>query len=432
VEALRSYDRAIALRPDYADAHCNRGVVLYKLRRWDESLASYERAIALEPGMAAGWCNHAALLRDRGDARRALRSCERWIAIAATDAAAHIARGNVLQELRDWPGALSSYDRAIALDPECGEAHFCKSVALLLCGDLVPGWVEHEWRWKNLNGPNIKDPRHFRQPLWTGQEPLAGQTILLYGEQGFGDTLQFCRYASLVAERGARVLLEVREPLRRLMHSLVGPAGILRRGDPLPEFDRHCPLMSLPLAFGTTLGTIPAPRRYLAADASDVTRWRACLGEDRPRIGLAWSGNSLHPHDHRRNVPLAELLAALPASCHYVSLQKEVRDSDLRALREHAMVTDFSSELGDFAVTAALCECLDLVITVDTSVAHLCGALGVRTWVLLPSHPDWRWLLDTEDSPWYPTLRLFRQDAAGGWSGVLRRVAAAMQALPDV
>jgi len=432
-DALRSYDRAIGIRPDFAAAHCNRGFVLDKLHRWDGALSSFDRAIALDPGMTRAWLNRCALLRDLGATERALESADRWIGIAPSDPCAHIARGNALTQLREWSLGGASYDRAIELSPGCGEAHFCKSLALLQQGDFEKGWPEHEWRWKNLNGPNVKDPRHFKQPLWLGELSVEGKSILLYGEQGFGDVLQFCRYASLVAERGGRVLLEVREPLCRLMQSLAGPACVLRRGDPLPDFDYHCPLMSLPLAFGTRIDTVPAQRRYLAAEANKVEQWQTWLDKTtRPRVGLVWSSGSAMPGGHRRDIPLAELVRYLPEGYEYVSLQKEVRASDRELLHAQTPILDFAERLHDFSDTAALCECMDLVISVDTGLAHLAGALGAPTWVVLPHHPDWRWLLDREDSPWYPTMRLFRQGPTGVWGGVLQQITVAIKTLHAV
>jgi tetratricopeptide (TPR) repeat protein len=429
-DAVHSYDSALLLRPDFAAAHCNRGFVLDKLHRFGEALASFERAIALDPGMSGAWLNRCALFRDLGETHRALESSEAWIQAAPSDPAAHIARGNALTLLREWHRASASYDRAIDLSPDCGEAHFSKSLALLQQGDLENGWREHEWRWKNLNGPNIKDPRHFSCPLWLGQYPLEGKRILLYGEQGFGDVLQFCRYAQLVAERGGQVLLEVREPLYRLMRSLAGPVSLFRRGDQLPQVDYHCPVGSLPLAFCTRLDSIPAPRRYLAAETGKIAEWHARLGpKTRPRIGLVWRSGAQMPGGYRRDVPLAELLRSLPAGYQYVSLQKEFRGTDREVLRDHTSVVDFAECLHDFSDTAALCECMDLVVSVDTSLAHLAGALGATMWLLLPRHPDWRWLLDREDSPWYPTMTLLRQERAGEWSGVLREMALRIETL---
>jgi hypothetical protein len=252
---------------------------------------------------------------------------------------------------------------------------------------------------------------------------LAGKTILLYGEQGFGDTLQFCRYAKSVADLGARVILEVQKPLMPLLADLDGPSQLIATGSALPPLDYHCPLMSLPLAFNTCLDTIPASVPYLLADPIKVARWRERLGETKaPRIGLVWSGSATNLNDHNRSIRLADWVPYLPARCQFVSLQKDVREADAATLESTPTVLNFADELNDFSDTAALCECMDLVISVCTSVAHLSGALGKDTWVMLGFAADWRWLLDRADSPWYPSMKLYRPRNRGDWQGVFGQV----------
>ena len=253
--------------------------------------------------------------------------------------------------------------------------------------------------------------RNFTQPQWFGHENIAGKTILLPAEQGFGDTIQFCRYVPLVAARGARVILEVQEPLSELMTSLTGASQIVSKGDPLPDFDIHCPLLSLPLAFGTRLETIPSAVPYLRASSQAVMNWDTRLGpKRRPRMALPGLVEPTHPNDHNRSIGLGALLPLLDIDATFVSLQKDVRTEDATVLKERSDLLHFGDALKDFSDTAALISNLDLVISVDTSVAHLAGALAKPVWVLLPFIPDWRWLLDRADSPWYPTARLFRQD----------------------
>jgi tetratricopeptide (TPR) repeat protein len=334
-------------------------------------------------------------------------------------------RGNTLHELKRFEEALASYDRALMLQPDYAEAHFNEAFCRLLIGDLDRGWKKHEWRWETAHQRNGK--RNFAQPQWTGQQDIAGKTILLHAEQGFGDTIQFCRYVPHVVERAGRVILEVPKPLRELMSTLPGVAQIVSKGDPLPDFDIHCPLLSLPLAIGTRLETIPSATPYLRASKSAVMDWNARLGpRSRPRIGLAWSGHPMHKNDHNRSIGLSTLLPRLGLNATYVSLQKDVRVADTELLKERADILQFGDALGDFSDTAALISNLDLVISVDTSVAHLGGALAKPVWVLLPFVPDWRWLLDREDSPWYPTARLFRQDETRQWDNVIARVQAAL------
>ena len=317
----------------------------------------------------------------------------------------------------------------LALKPGYAEACWNKSLALLVTGDFKPGWELYEWRWKAETLTTVYE-RLFSQPLWLGKDPLAGKTILLHSEQGMGDTIQFCRYARLVAGLGARVILEIDASLVGLFQNLEGADLVIARGTPLPPFDCHCPLMSLPLAFRTDLETIPAAVPYLEVGKDRLAKWGARLGEKRaPRVGLVWSGRVLHKNDHNRSLGLAELISHLPAGCQYLSLQKEIRDMDRPVLASHGGILHFEDELVDFGDTAALCELMDVVVSVDTSVAHLAGALGRPVWILLPYMPDWRWLLDRADSPWYPSARLYRQERTGEWSGVLERVQADLLAL---
>jgi glycosyl transferase family 9 (putative heptosyltransferase) len=330
-----------------------------------------------------------------------------------------------LREQRRFEEALACYDRALALRPGYVEAHSNEGMCRMLIGDFHRGWQKIEWGWIAARRRNAK--RSFAQPQLFGSNKLEGKTVLLHAEQGFGDMIQFCRYAPLVAERGGRVILEVYEPLRELMGTLPGVAQIVTTGEPLPDFDMHCPLLSLPLALGAGSATILSQTPYLRASPPAVTEWNDRLGpRHRPRIGLAWSGRPSHDNDHNRSMRLSSLLAAL-AGCNatYVSLLQDVREDDAPVL-QGSNVLHFGKELKTYADTAALIANLDLVISVDTSVAHLAGALAKPLWILLPFTPDWRWLLDRDDSPWYPTARLFRQDETRGWDSVMTRVHAAL------
>jgi hypothetical protein len=382
------YDRALALDPAFADAHVNRGIVLSELLRFDEAVASYRQAIALDPAHALAYSN----------------------------------LGNALRETGEDDTSVHCYDKAIALDPAYPEARWNKSLSLMLRGDLVAGLPLYEWR--NEVDLYKHRKRHFTQPAWTGEQSLASQTVLLYAEQGFGDTLQFCRYAPLVAARGAKVVLEVQRPLLDLLTGLKGVAQVVAAGDELPAFDMQCSIMSLPFAFGTTLESIPAKRKYLQASAELKKEWTKRLGRStgRLRVGLAWSGNPQHRNDHNRSLVLRDLLTCLPEGPQYVCVQKELREADKAVLADNPQIGFYGSDLNDFSDTAALCAKLDLIISVDTSVAHLAGALGVTTWLLLPHVPDWRWLLHREDSPWYPSMKLYRQQQRGDWTAVFERV----------
>ncbi len=270
---------------------------------------------------------------------------------------------------------------------------------------------------------NISDTRDFYVPQWLGAESLQDKTILLHAEQGFGDTIQFCRYVPLVAKLGAKVILEVQRPLVKLLSGLEGVSLIVARGDKIPVFDYHCALLSLPLAFRTELHTIPSVSRSIVSDKSKAANWATTLGKKtKPRVGLVWSGSTIHQNDYNRSLVLSQLLPYLPSNCEYVSLQKEIRDTDREVLVKQSGIRHFGSNLNDFTDTAALCELMDVVMSVDTSVAHLAGTLGRPTWVLLPFLPDWRWLLDREDSPWYPSLKLYRQEKIDNWDSVLEKV----------
>ena len=428
-EALASYDRALTVRPDYAEAFSNRGNALHGLKRLEEAVASYDRALTLRPDYAEALYNRGLALRELQRFEEALASYDRALTLRPEYAEALLNRGITLQyELKRFEEALANYDRALTLRPDYAEAHFNEALCRMLIGDLNRGWEKHEWRWESKQVRN--DKRNFAQPLWLGSNEITGKTILLHAEQGFGDTIQFCRYVPLVVERAARVILEVQKPLHELMSTQPGAAQIVSRGDPLPDFDIHCPLLSLPLAFGTRLETIPSATPYLHASPQAAMSWNARLGpKSRPRIGLAWSGRPTHKNDHNRSVRLSSFLPLLDFDATFVSLQREVRVNDATALQDRSDLLHFGDALENFSDTAGLISNLDLVISVDTSVAHLAGALAKPVWVLLPFIPDWRWLLDRNDSPWYPTARLFRQDDARAWDTVIARVHAALYEL---
>jgi hypothetical protein len=343
----------------------------------------------------------------------ALALLERVIAAHPTSVDGLLSYGNTLFELNRNDEAIACYDKVIAIEPDHPDAHFGKAFPVLANGDYALGWKLYEWRWKTK--PFHPLIRKYDQPQWSGDADLGGKTILIYGEQGFGDSIQFSRYLKLF--NNCRVIFEVRKPLAPLFRDY----EIAAQGEPLPSFDYHCPLMSLPLAFQTTIETIPTALP-IRADAAKIDKWRKLLGKKtKPRVGLTWAG---HPHSHndsRRSIPLETLLPIMTDNVEWFSLQSEVRDSDRKALGR-APLRDYTRRLHDFAETAALISHMDVVISVDTSIAHLAGALGKPLWLLLAFHPDFRWLRDRTDSPWYPTARLFRQSSDGAWPDVLQRV----------
>lgn len=459
-EALTCYDSALAVHPDYLLALNNRGIVLRELRRLDASLESYDRAIALEPNNATAFNNRAVTLIEMKRFEEALAGCERALALQPKYAEAYSNRANALRNLRRFSESLASYDRAISIRPNCVEAHINRGVTLmeqkrfadalkcyeraislkpdnadahfnmahcrLLTGDFKRGWQDYEWRWKTAQARNGK--QDFDRPQWSGKEEIAGKTILLHAEQGFGDTIQFCRYVCLVKQRGARVILQVQPSLKRLLTGLPGADMVVASGEPLPPFELHCPLLSLPRAFNTQLATIPPMHSPLIVQHQLRQSWETRLGPKlRPRIGIAWSGRATHPQDHNRSIPLRHLLGFLALPFQFISLQKDVRDEDQNVLQaEGRGILHFGPMLTDFSETAALVSLVDLVVSIDTSVAHLSASLGRPTWILLPFVPDWRWMLDREDSPWYPSVRLFRQQQSGEWGEVIARVKGAI------
>ena len=424
-EALASYDHAVELRPDYAEALFNRGNTLHGLKRFEEALATYDRLLKLRPDYAGALFNRGIILHELNRFEEALASYDRLLKLRPDCAEALFNRGNTLHELKRFEEALASYDRAIESRPGYAEALCSEAVCHLLIADFDRGWEKYESRWGTKQLRTVK--RSFVQPQWTGIDDVRGKTILLYAEQGFGDAIQFCRYVPLVAERGARVIVEVPRPLQELITALSG-AHVVSRGDPLPDFDMHCPLLSLPLAFGTRLETIPSTTLYQRVSPRALINWDARLAsrKHRARIGLAWSGNPRHLNDHNRSIRLSSLLSFLDVTATFVSLQKDIRPEDATVLKNQSDLLHFGDELETFSHTAALVSTLDLVISVDTSVAHLAGALAKPVWVMLPFIADWRWLLDREDSPWYPTVRLFRQDETRAWDSVIARMRTAL------
>jgi len=420
--AIDSYRKAIEAEPGLVDAHTGLAFALQQRGRLAEAAERYRRALELQPDHADALCNLGALLNgfDRHD--EAAASYRRVLAGHPDHVAAHCNMGVALMARNDVDGAVECYRRAIAVNPDFADAHWNLSLAQLVQGDLANGWRGYEWRLRTKR----HTPRSFEQPIWDGGK-LAGETILLHREQGLGDTVQFMRYAPLVAARGGRVILEVQPPLARLAAGMKGVAEVIAAGAALPRFDLHCPMLSLPDRFGTDLATIPAEMPYLTPDPQAVAHWRLKLGDGpRLKVGIAWAGNRSHKNDRIRSLAIERLLPVLEVpGIRWISLQVGERAGDVARL-PIGMVADISSELGDLGDTAAVIANLDLVIAVDTAVVHLAGALGRPVWAMLAFAPDWRWLLDREDSPWYPSMRLFRQARHGDWDSVLVRIRQAL------
>ena len=418
--ALLDLEMALELDPAYAQAWNNRGVLLQEQLRWEDSAKSFATAIEVSPQFGQAFYNLGNSLRAMGQYESAVEKYDAAIALQFDLAHCYNNRGLALQEMQRSAQAIASYDAAIQLQPDYADAYWNKAIELLLCGEFAEGWALYEWRWRRASFSSRK--RAFVQPLWLGQEPIAGKTVLLHAEQGLGDSIQFVRYVSQVKALGAKVVLEVPGPLVVLFQTLDGVSQIIEKGASPPYFDYHCPLMSLPFALKTRLETVPSATPYLASTPTHRAWWNTRLGpRTLPRIGLACSGNVLDKNDLQRSVPLSELAPYLPRGVEYVSLQKELRPQDAQVLMSVGM-RFFGDEIKDFSDTAALCDLVDLVITVDTSVAHLACALGKPTWIMLPFSPDWRWLLHREDSPWYPSAKLYRQGPQRQWQPVFSRI----------
>ena len=429
LKAREAFDLALSLDSNYADAYSSRGIVLAGLGEVDAAIQDFNRSISLKPESAATYLNRGNAYQDKGQFIEAIESYDHAIRLQPHYPMAFLNRGVALKQLHRLEESLANTQEALAQDPNYVDAHWNTSLTLLLAGDLGRGFQGYDKRWQTEAFKPFR--RHFSEPIWLGNESLSGKRLFVHNEQGFGDSLQFCRFVTLAALAGAQVIYEVEDPLYDLMQSLAGVHTLIRQRDSIPPFDFYCPVMSLPAAFKTTLETVPAMVPYLFGSADRGRHWDRVLGERvRPRIGIVWSGSPHHKADHQRSIALGELMQSLPVDYEYVSLQKEIRAQDSTALAEHPHLRHFGNQIDNFWDTAALCEQMDLVIAVDTSVAHLAGALGVDTYLLLPYLPDWRWLLGRDDSPWYPTMQLFRQETAGDWAPVLKRVSDQISKLP--
>ena len=422
-EAVASLRRAVKLRPQSADAHINLGNALQDMEKLEEAVASYRQALRIDSNHADGRYNLGLAQGKLGQFDQALTNYQHALRVRPNHADAHNNLGNVLRELGRFAEALESYENAIRIKPELAQARKNRGMAWLRLGDYQRGWPEYEWRWKCDDSP----PRGFKEPLWDGS-PLEGRTILLHAEQGLGDTLQFVRFAPLVHERGGRVLLECQTPLVELLKNCRGVEQLIPRGEPLPAFDVHAPLMSLPTIFGTTLETLPAEVPYVFVDQQLAEHWREELEKlSGVKIGINWQGNPKFRADRFRSMPLAHFgRLANVEGVRLISLQRGPGVEQLAALNGRFEVTQLETAADDaqsFADTAAIMQNLDLVVTSCTSIAHLAGALGIPCWVAIPFSADWRWMLDRDDSPWYPSLRLFRPASIAGWEELFERMA---------
>jgi tetratricopeptide (TPR) repeat protein len=430
--ALTSFEEGLRLASADAQLLNQRGVVLLELGRTGEALASFEAALAADPNLLDALGNYGNVLLKLNRPADAIAVYDRALALAPHNPGLLTNRAIALRKLDRPQEALMSVRRALVAKPDFAQARFVDSLVRLTLGDFQAGWRAYESRWQGRNLSSQR--RDFAAPLWLGEGALTGKTILLHAEQGFGDTMQFVRYAPLVAARGAKVVLEVQRELVRLVSRLEGIGTVVGRGEALPPFDLHCPLLSLPFACRTELASIPAPVPYLAAADEDVALWRARLPQkgariSRPRIGLVWSGDPSHDNDLNRSLRLTALapLLAIP-DVDFVSLQHRIRDVDKAALADVPNLLCFEQSFRDFADTAAVVASLDAVVSIDSAVAHLTGAMGKPLFLLLPLGADFRWLRERTDSPWYPTGRLFRQPRFGDWPSAIESLAQELRA----
>lgn len=422
-EAEASYRRVTELDPAYAKAHTNLGCMLHIQGRMTQAVACYRQALALEPDQPEALRNYALIAGGSEQIDEALHGFERHVAAHPRDAAAHCQLGHLYMHQARYDEALASYERALALQPEVAEFHYARAQALLLLGRYEEGWQEYDWRWRIelLSAAMTR----FPHPRWDGK-PLAG-TLLLHEPSGFGDVFQFVRYAPVAARLCERVLVECQPALLELVAGMPGITAVSQR-EPLPQFDAHLPMPALPHVFGTTLATIPWDGPYLHADEARTQVWRQRVDAADARgrkVGLVWAGNPANLADRERSVRLQDLgpLAAVP-DVTFFSLQKGVAPGTPPAGMHFV---DFTAQIADFSDTAALLSQMDLVVSIDTSVAHLAGAMDKPCWVLLPFSADWRYHTGRSDNPWYPRMRLFRQARAGDWSAPLQDLAAALR-----
>ena len=423
-EALAEFREVLARVPQHAEARVNCGIAQAAVGSPEQALAELDAALSIVPGHPVANFNRGLVLHDLGRYADAVEAHDRVLAAAPQHAGAWLNRGRALAALNQLDDAMASYDKATALRPDDANAHFMGALALLTLGDYRRGFAKYESRWRRSGMPG---QRSRGRPLWLGEYPVAGKTILVHAEQGLGDTIQFARYVPLLAAAGGKVVLEVQPELTALLARLEGCAAIVARGEAPPPFDIHCPLGSLPLAFKTEPGSVPARMPYLAPDNDYLAKWQGRIAAlDRPRIAIAWAGNPSHANDRNRSLRFGHLPPLLSMPARFLSIQRDVRDADTEQLAAESRLTHVGGELENFSDTAAAIAQCDLVISADTAVAHLAGAMARPLWVLIPFAPDWRWTLNAETSPWYPTARLFRQSEPGDWDGVINRVGAAL------
>lgn len=421
VQAVKRITQAIAINANQSAYFNNRGLAYQAQQLFEKALDDFQQAIELQPNLAQAHCNLGNVLQELQRHQEALPFFDRAIELQPEYADAYFNRGNLWVETKNLDKAIEDFDRALCISPNDADFRYSKSIALLTAGQYELGWELHEARWQRISTKHLN--RQFSTPLWLGNESIKNKRILLYAEQGLGDSIQFIRYVPMVIKLGATVFVEVQPQLIQLFQEIQDDIHWIKKGAKLPSVDFQCPLMSLPRAFKTNLFSIPSFPSYLSVNKTKKKYWENKLGlKNKPRIGLVWSGSLIHKNDQNRSISLATFKAIISDKADFYSLQNQYRNNDAKLIHENPKIIDYADELNNFSDTAALCALMDLIITVDTSVAHLSGALGKLTWLLLPFIPDFRWLNDRNDSPWYPSVRLFRQNSFNDWPETLAQL----------
>ncbi len=431
-QAIKCYLVATQLLPIFWEAFTNLGLSYYALKRFSLAMNAYDQALSLQPNSAVIHYNRANALRTSGETIKAKAGYNRAIELNPQFAAAFANRGLVEKDLNQLEAASQDYCAALALNPELLEATWNQSIVQLMRGEWLLGWEGYELRFQHNDLKESVGERHFAEPRWSRGLPLNGKRILIYAEQGLGDAIQFCRYIPLLQKLGAFVILEVQPALKNLFNNFEGINQLVVKDSVnlnLLSFDYYCPLLSLPREFQTTPENVP-PELPFELSTELITHWQKLVDKHvvkanyrgAKKIGLVWQGNPRHTNDHNRSLRLESLLKHLPKEFVYFVVQKEISDADCELLKEHANIINVSPKLSDLTDTACLCLQLDLVVCVDTSVAHLSASLCKSTWLMLPFCPDWRWLTERVDSPWYKNVRLFRQSSPGNWMSALVRM----------
>ena len=418
------YKTLLSYFPNQVEILTTLGIVLLQQGRSEAGFQQLKKSLSINSNQPAALYNMAVELQKLTRLDEALDCYNKTLKLNPQDINALINRGNTLKDLKQYNAAIASFESALALQPNTPSAHWNKALTHILLGEYEQGWKEYEWGWQcGERG----EPRKYAQPTWLGDESIAGKTIFIHPEQGFGDLIQFCRYVPMLEKLGAKVVLEAPASLVELMATLSPTVTVIKQGEPLPAFDIVCPIMSLPLALNTTVKTIPANTPYLNVNDDKKQYWQAKLGtKTKPRIGIVWSGSMTNKIDNnlcaRRNIPLEQLTPLFELLFEFHVLQKDIRPEDQPILESLSQLNCHQDELKNFDDTAAIIHEMDLVISVCTSVAHLAGALGHKTWVLLPYSADYRWMLNEKISPWYPNIELIRSEKIGDWSDVVQKI----------